>query len=125
MKKSIVVLLSFVFLLTACNEVHLSMKDSGKTIKASVGTVLAITLVSNRSTGNSWHNMTYDHAVIEPVGKPEYKKNQKGLAGAPGEVIYTFKTIGKGKTGLTMEYGSPNQKDKKALKKFNVNIVVE
>jgi len=122
MKKSIFILLSSVFLLTACNEVHLTMKDSGKTITASPGTVITITVVSNRSTGNSWRNMSYDHAILESVGKPEYKKNKEGLVGAPGEVVFTFKVLGKGKTELMMEYGSSYEADKEAFKKFSVKI---
>ncbi|RLD91186.1 MAG: hypothetical protein DRJ09_01935 [Bacteroidetes bacterium] len=125
MKKSIFILLSSIFLLTACNEVHLTMKDSGKTIKASPGTLISIALVSNRSTGNSWRNIGYDHAVIKSAGDPEYKKNEKGLVGAPGEVVFTFKALNNGQTNLVMEYGSSHNTNKETLKKFRVKIVVE
>ena len=125
MKKSIFILLFSIFPLTACNEVHLTMKDSGKTIKASPGTLISIVLVSNRSTGYSWRNISYDHAIIESVGDPEYKKNEKGLVGAPGEVVFTFKALRNGQTDMVMEYGSSHETDKEALKKFSIKVVVD
>jgi len=108
-----------------CKEINLNIDDSGKTITTAEGTIFKVTLVSNRSTGNSWHNISYDKAVLSQVGEPVYEKNKDKLIGAPGQVIYTFKTLKKGETNLQMDYGALHSPGKKPVKKFQIKIEVK
>ncbi len=125
MRKNIFILLVLIPLFMGCKEITLSMGDSGKTVAVAPGTTIKIELVSNKSTGNSWREMDYNHEVVGLVGNPVYKKADSGLIGAPGTVVYTFKTKQKGQTKLQMQYGSPRNLDKKPLKSFELTIVVE
>ena len=110
-------------LMTSCKEINLTMEDSGKTVTLSPGDVVNITLVSNRSTGNTWRKVEYDKNVLEEVSDPVYKMDRKNAIGAPGKVIYSFKALKKGVTKLYMEYG-PMDGSKPARKTFEVEFVV-
>lgn len=112
------------FFFMGCKEINLTINDSGKTITVSKGTMIKAELVSNRSTGYDWRKIDYDNKILELSPEPVYEKNNNGLTGAPGKVIYTFKAKAPGKTTLNMEYGSVADKEKAATKKFTVNIVV-
>ena len=116
-------LITLIPFLMGCNEINLTMDDTGKTVNVKKGDKISITLVSNRSTGNTWRNIEYDNKIIEQDGEPEYKASSSKLVGAPGKVTYKFKAIAKGKTKLKMEYGSFDKK-KPALKKFEIDINV-
>ena len=125
MKRSVFVLMALIPLFMGCKEITLGMEDSGKTITVAPGTVIKVTLVSNRSTGNSWHNISYDKALLMHVGEPVYEKSKSDLMGAPGKVTYTFKALKTGETGLRMDYGSARQEKKDSLKEFNIRVVVK
>ena len=125
MKKSIFILLALIPLFMGCKEITLSMDDSGKTITVAPGTMIKVTLVSNRSTGNSWHNINYDKALLMQKGDPVYEKSNTGLTGAPGKVTYAFKALKKGETDLYLEYGAAYSKDKNPVKVFKIKIVVK
>ncbi len=107
-----------------CKEIKLTMDDSGKTVNAKKGDIITITLVSNRSTGNTWRNIDYNSNIIIPVGEPVYQMNKEKLVGAPGKVTYKFKAVAPGNTELKMEYG-PGDKSKPAIKKFELDIHVK
>ena len=126
MKQLSIMLLIFITpLFMGCNEIILSMKDSGKTITVDPGTVIKINLVSNRSTGNNWRTIDYNHDIITQKGEPVYKKDSSNLIGAAGSVSYSFKTLKSGTTDLSMLYGSFSNPDKEPLKKFELKIVVK
>ena len=107
-----------------CNEINLTMDDSGKSFDVKKGDIINITLVSNRSTGNLWRNIEYNNNVIEPAGEPVYQMDNEKLIGAPGKVIYKFEAAALGTTKLKMEYG-PGDKTKPAMKKFEIDIHVK
>ena len=125
MRKHTFILLALIPLFMGCKEITLNMGDSGKTVTVAPGTTIKIELVSNKSTGNSWREIDYNHEVIELAGNPVYKKAASGLTGAPGTVVYTFKAGQKGQSKLQMQYGSPDNPDKKPVKSFELLIVVE
>lgn len=56
-----------------------------------------ITLASNRTTGYSWHLLSYDNQLITLV-KHAYQAPQKALPGAGGQESWTFKV---NETGFT------------------------
>jgi len=122
---SIILLISIIPIFMGCNEIIFSMNDSGKTITVDPGTVIKINLVSNRSTGNSWRTINYNHEIIAQQGEPEYKKSSSNMVGAAGSVSYTFKTLKSGTTNLSMLYGSFSDPDKEPVKKFDLKIVVK
>ena len=122
---SIILLISIMPIFMGCNEIILSMNDSGKTITVDPGTVIKINLVSNSSTGNSWRTIDYNHEIIAQQGEPVMKRNKSNLIGAAGSVNYSFKALKSGTTNLSMLYGSSINTDKEPVKKFELKIVVK
>jgi predicted secreted protein len=101
------------------------MNDSGKTINVADGAKFKVELVSNRSTGNNWTNLSYDKEIIKLTDEPVYQQNKSGLTGAPGTVTYTFKALKPGNTDLKMEYVPIGNPHKDPLKTFSVSVVVK
>jgi predicted secreted protein len=126
MKKLIIIsLIAILPLLSGCKEIYLTMENSGETLTLKKGNIFNVSLVTNSSTGNSWRNIDYDNTIIEMTREPIYKNiKDKKMVGAPQNVIYTFKTLKKGKTILYMEYGS-HDNDKPSLKTFEIEVQVK
>ncbi|NQU34526.1 MAG: protease inhibitor I42 family protein, partial [Bacteroidetes bacterium] len=110
-------------LLYACKEIKVTYSDSGSTIDMVAGQILKIELPANASSGNTWRKIVYDDSVIVKAGKPNYMLSDDRL-GSPGVYYYRFKTVGPGTSKLTMEYGSKYDDDKKAVKVFEITIIV-
>jgi predicted secreted protein len=125
MKKfTVIFFMALMPFLMGCKEMNLTMEDSGKTINLSKGDVVHVTLVSNRSTGNTWRKIEFDKQVLQEVSDPVYKMDRENLIGAAGKVTYSFRALKKGVSRLYMEYG-PMDQEKTALKTFEVEIVVK
>lgn len=110
-------------LLYACKEIKVTYSDSGSTIDMVVGQILKIELPANASSGNTWRKIVYEDSVIVKSGKPNYMLSDDRL-GSPGVYYYRFKAVGQGTSKLFMEYGSKYDDDKKALKVFEITIIV-
>ena len=83
------------------------------TIKASVGEVVSITLVSNATTGYAWQiRGSVDGGILKLVDS-EYIPDEANpmIVGAGGKEIWTFKALKKGKAKLCFEYVRPWEKD--------------
>ncbi len=125
MKKHLLFLLALIPFLMGCKAIRLTMNDSGKTINVADGAKFKVELVSNRSTGNDWTNLSYDKEIIKLTDEPVYQQNKSGLTGAPGTVTYTFKALKPGNTDLKMEYVPIGNPHKDPLKTFSVSVVVK
>jgi predicted secreted protein len=108
-----------------CKEINLTIEDSGKTIQIAQGDVIHISLVSNKSTGNTWRKVNFDSSVLQEISDPVYKMDRENAIGAPGKVIYSFKAIKKGVSEIYMEYGSFTDLSKPPVKTFRLEVVVK
>lgn len=52
----------------------------------------SISLAANRTTGYSWFVQRYNPHLLEPL-KQEYLQPKKGLIGAGGQSVFTFKAL--------------------------------
>jgi inhibitor of cysteine peptidase len=109
-----VVVMSFflmVALFSGCgtNGISLTDADDGKQITVKSGDVVAVTLVSNPTTGYSWQVIEIDDVVLVQEGDPEYKQSPgpEGLVGAGGTETFRFKAVGTGETKLGLGYMRP------------------
>ena len=109
--------------LYGCKEIKVTFAESGSTIDMIVGQTLKVELPANASSGNTWRKIMYNDSIIVKSGKPNYMLADDRI-GSPGVYYYRFKTIGQGKTKLIMEYGNKYDDDKKALKTFEITLIV-
>ena len=99
------------------------------TKEVAVGETFTITLYSNPSTGYQWSENAQisDQSVLEQVGhKFVYPQSETPLPpGTPGQEVWTFKTVNKGTTKVSMEYSRPWESGEKGIPTFELIVVVE
>lgn len=83
--------------------------DNESEIRLKTGEALVIRLESNPTTGYSWQVLEIDNTVLGQDGDPEFKvpPGNEGSVGAGGEETIRFRTLGPGKTTLTLGYMRP------------------
>jgi inhibitor of cysteine peptidase len=135
MKNNLLVSL-FVFVLFICYIISISPRayaeenfkycDPSKPISISKGKTFVILLESNPTTGYMWKIANISNKKILKLEKNEYQaqNNDSNMVGAGGHEVWTFKTIGKGKSTVTFEYSRPWEKGVKPVKTavFQVNV---
>jgi predicted secreted protein len=95
------------------NAIGLTADDSGRTINAVSGQIIAIHLNSNPSTGYRWKAMADPDAKILKLNSSDYfPDTQTTLPGSGGIEIWVYQVIGAGSTFLRLGYfppANPNQ----------------
>ena len=100
--------------------------DSGKQITLNAGDSLIVTLDSNTgSTGFSWTNASISNASVIKEMSRTFKEPDSKLMGASGQDIWTFKTLEKGISTISMNYSKPWETGVEPAATFNVTIVVK
>jgi predicted secreted protein len=94
-------------------------------IRVLAGKQFSITLTANRTTGYGWRLAApLDPAMLKQISD-EYHAADSGAAGAPGEEVWTFESVGQGTAQLDFEYVRPFEKDAKAVKTAKYSIVIK
>lgn len=101
-----------------------SINHTTSTIKTCVGKDLTITLQANATTGYQWQTAEPVDEKIIKFKKSEHKPYKTGLIGSPGQEIWTFKTVGAGRTTLSFKYVRPWERDVKPVKTGKFTIIV-
>ncbi len=111
----------FVYAKYYTNKIEVS--ENQENIGITKGQEFTIRFVSNASTGYSWKvGESYDKNIINLVGN-EYKNSNSEMVGAPGEELWTFKGINKGKTKLNFSYArSWKSSNPLNVKIFNITV---
>jgi inhibitor of cysteine peptidase len=106
--------------------VNVNASYSGSQVNLSAGDLLIVTLDSNTaSTGFSWTNASISNgSVVKETGRV-FKEPDSKLIGASGQDIWTFKTLEKGTSTISMNYSRPWEKDVAPIATFNVTITVK
>src|SRR4030067_650355 len=102
---SVFILLTLSLCLVACapstgTSIEVSCDDFGqqphmsKQINVAAGDTFTVTLCSNATTGFQWSESAQisDQAVVQQTGH-EFVSPEKGLVGAPGKEVWTFKAL--------------------------------
>ncbi len=110
----------------AAPAVTLTKADNGKTVKATVGQMIAVKLKGNVTTGYSWAVSIAGMPAMKQVGKIAYKTSvaPRGMVGVGGMSIATFQAVQAGKATIELQYRRPWEKNKPAAETFKATVVV-
>lgn len=111
-------------LLYGCKEKLVRFDESGETFYVQIDDVIKLQLPGDPSTGNAWRKIFYDDSVVIRVGKKNYKIGDQ-LTGDGGFYYYRFRAIAPGTSIIKMEYGNRFESDKKAIKHFEITVIVD
>ena len=91
------------------------------------GGVLVIKLGSNPSTGFHWDETVKipDSSVLQQTSNKLLVPEAKGIVGSPGSQVWTFKTLQKGKTTVSMGYSQPWVGGEKGIWTFELTVTVK
>jgi inhibitor of cysteine peptidase len=103
------------------NQSHIS-----KDVTVTAGGSLNVTLCSNPTTGFQWvENATIsDQTVVNQTSHQFVAPEDQELVGAPGEEVWTFEALRKGKSTVSMEYSRPWEGGEKGEWTFTLNVTV-
>jgi len=113
---------------SAPSQVSVDASYSGQEVEVAVGVdgSLTVTLESNASTGFQWELVSIsDETVLEKVANTYEAPEDTGMVGAPGKEIWTFTTLKKGTSTISMEYSQPWENGTKAAETFDLTVVVK
>ncbi len=98
--------------------------DNGKTVKATVGQMIVVTLKANATTRYSWAVANAGGPALQQVGKIAYKADaaSKGTVGVGGVSVATFKAVQAGTATIELQYCLPGEMNKGPAKAFSVTI---
>lgn len=117
---------AMVGVLSGCSvpkQVKVQVKGN-KTVIVKKGQMLKLELEANATTGYMWElTIGPERDVLSEVGKYRYIHKSRRI-GEGGIQQYRFKTLKKGKESLLFEYKRPWEKEKEAVKKFKVKVIV-
>jgi inhibitor of cysteine peptidase len=104
----------------------ISAADSGKQITLNAGDSFILTLDSNTaSTGFSWTNASVSNgSVVKEIGRESKEPDSKRI-GASGQEIWTFKTLEKSTSTISMNYSKAWETEVTPAATFNVTIIVK
>lgn len=98
-----------------------------KDVTVTVGGLLNVTLCSNPTTGFQWvENATIsDQTVVHQTSHQFVGAEGEELVGAPGNQVWTFEALSKGKSTVSMEYSRPWEGGEKSEWSFTLNVTVK
>ena len=87
-----------------------------KSIDVPAGSSFTVTLWSNQTTGFKWSELAMigDQPIVQQIDHKYTAPEDKGIVGAAGNEVWTFKALKSGTTMISMEYSQPwegGQKD--------------
>lgn len=108
-------------------EVEVTERDNGSTVALSRDDSLVVALVSNPSTGFSWHVKDGSDAGLILVDGPRYVPpgSTGPVVGAAGTEVFTFEASKTGTTELVLEYRRVFEPTVPAAQTFRITVTVE
>ncbi|MBM4447422.1 MAG: protease inhibitor I42 family protein [Chloroflexi bacterium] len=102
-------------------------QDISQEVNVAAGDTFTVTLCSNATTGFKWSESAQisDQTVVQQTGHEFVAPDAKGLVGAPGKEVWTFKALKKGTSTLSLEYSRPWEGGEKGEWTFNLTVVVK
>ena len=101
-------------------------KHVTKEIQVPAGGVLKVTLGSNPTTGFSWTETAQiaDPAILQQTENKLLIPENKGIVGAPGSQVFTFRALQKGTTTVKMDYSRPWEGGERGEWTFELAVTV-
>ncbi len=121
----IIILLGMFMLSCAAKPITLLEKNNGEKINVKVDTIINIKLKSNPTTGYDWYVKSLPKNITQ-VGAKDFipDKTSKGIVGAGGTTVLSFKAIKKGSGILTLTYKRNWEGEIPSSKEFSITIYV-
>jgi len=112
----------------SCDEFG-SENHTSREAEMSVGSLLAVTLCSNPTTGFQWSETAEisDPSILEQVSHKyiPLEGGQSPQVGTAGQEVWAFKALETGTSTVYMEYSRPWQGGEKAVWTFELTVTVE
>lgn len=112
----------------SCDD-FMKLQNISKEVQVPVGDSFTVTLCSNPTTGFQWSESAQisdgtvlqqaDHKFISPESEPPPPP------GTPGQEVWTFQALKKGKTTVSMEYSRPWEGGEKGTWTFVLTVTVK
>jgi len=98
-----------------------------KAVEVAIGDSFTVTLCSNRTTGFQWSESAQisDQTVLQQTAHEFVPPEAKGVEGAAGKEVWTFKALKKGKTDVSMKYSRPWEGGEKGAWTFVLTVTVK
>ena len=109
---------------SAPSPIKLTEKDSGHTVEIAAGSVMAVILKGNPTTGYTWAVASVDESILTQIGEAEFKAERKAR-GSGGTITLRFRAEGEGKTCLRLIYHRPFERNMPPIKTFSVTVNVQ
>jgi len=110
----------------SCND-FFQQPHISKQIEVTAGGIFTVTLCSNPTTGFQWAESAEisDQTVVRQKSHEFIASENKGVVGAPGKEVWTFKALKKGTSTISIDYSRPWEGGEKGGWTFNMTVVVE
>ena len=112
----------------SCDD-FMKLQHISKEVQVPAGDSFTVTLCSNPTTGFQWSESAQiddqtvlqqiDHKFVSPESEPPPPP------GTPGQEVWTFQTLKKGKTTVSMEYSRPWEGGEKGTWTFVLTVTVK
>ena len=109
----------------SCDE-FMKVKHISKEVQVAAGDSFTVTLCSNPTTGFQWSESAQvsDQTVLQQTDHRFVPAQEKGVVGAPGEEVWTFKALKKGSSTISLEYSRPWENGEKGEWTFSLTVMV-
>jgi len=109
----------------SCDE-FTKVKHISKEVQVAAGDLFMVTLCSNPTTGFQWSESAQvsDQAVLQQTDHKFVPAQEKGIVGAPGREVWTFKALKRGSSTISMEYSRPWENGEKGGWTFSLTVIV-
>lgn len=87
--------------------VTITQMQNQSTVHVARGTLFNISLQSNPSTGYSWNLGPFDSYILRQQGQPRFESYARGVPGAMGNQIFSFRARNFGGTTVRFAYSGP------------------
>ena len=120
---TLLILIISISLFYGCREVVVRYSENGSTVHITIDQILKIELPGDATSGNDWRKLAYEDSLLVKSGKSNYMLGDGG-GGSPGVYYFRFKAIAAGSSQLFLEYGSKYDSDEKAIRRFEITVVI-
>ena len=115
-----------VLLEVSCDK-FMQQKHIAKQIEVIYPGSLIVSLCSNPTTGFQWNESTQisDPSVLQQYSHSFVAPQPRGALGAPGKDVWTFKTLNKGTSTISLEYSRPWEGGEKREWTYTLTVIVK
>jgi len=110
----------------SCDE-FMKQPNITRQVEVAIGDEFTMTLCSNPTTGYQWSESATisEPSVLQQVDHKFIPPEDKDLAGAPGQEVWTFKALKAGTSTASFEYSRPWEGGEKGTWLFTLTVIVK